>query len=174
VVLFEDETILRLFPVLRRSWSHVGEQAQVLISGLNAQGVLFCALNPKTGRRLLMVGSGMRQENVQAFLKLIHHHYQGTVYLMVDRAGLHTARKSQQLAGELNIELVWLAKQCPELNAADQLFKCLKADVSANHQYQSIEEHARAAVNYLHNLTKDQALIKAGVKSKNFWLKNKV
>jgi transposase len=173
-VLFEDETILRLFPVLRRSWSHTGEQAPIAISGRNAQRVLFCALHPKTGRRLVMVGKGMRQENFQGFLKLIHHHYHGTVYLILDRAGLHIAKKSKQLARELHIKLVWLPKQCPELNAVDQLFKCLKADVSANHQYQSIEEHARAAVGYLNNLTQEQALIKAGVKSKNFWLKNKV
>ena len=173
-MLFEDETILRLFPVLRRSWSHIGEQAPITISGRNAQLVLFCALNPKTGRRLVMLGKGMRQENFQEFLKLIHHHYPGTVYLILDRAGLHIAKKSKQLARRLHIVLVWLPKQCPELNVVDQLFKCLKADVSANHQYPTIEEHARAAEKYLHYLSKEQILTKAGVKSKNFWLKNKV
>ncbi len=122
----------------------------------------------------MMVGKGMRQENFQTFLQQIHQHYHGPVYLILDRAGLHTAKESQRLARALHIKLVWLPKQCPELNAVDQLFKCLKADVSANHQYQTIEEHARAAAGYLHNLTQKQALIKAGVKSKNFWLRHKV
>ena len=110
-MLFEDETILRLFPVLRRSWSHVGEQAPIAISGRNAQRVLFCALHPKTGRRLVMVGKDMRQELFQTFLLLIHHHYHRPVYLILDRAGLHTAIQSQQLARRLHIELVWLPKQ---------------------------------------------------------------
>jgi transposase len=171
VVLFEDETIVRLFPVLRRSWSQRGEQAPVAISGRNAQRVLFCALNPTTGRRLLMQGRGMWQEHFQAFLRLIHRHYRCPVYVLVDRAGLHTAGKSIQLAQELNIELVWLPKQCPELNCVDQLFKCLKADVSANHQYPTIEQHALAAEHYLRSLSREQALTKAGVLSKNFWLK---
>ena len=171
MVLFEDETILRLFPVLRRSWSKKGTQAPVLISGLNAQRVLFCALDPKTGRRLVMVKKGMRQENFQDFLKFIHQHYHCPAYLILDRAGLHTALKSGQLAIKLNITLVWLPKQCPELNAVDQLFKCLKTDVSANYQYPCIEEHARAAEDYLHSLSREQILIKAGIKSKNFWLK---
>jgi hypothetical protein len=170
-VLFQDETILRLFPVLRRSWSRKGGQAVVGISGRNAQRVLFCALNPKNGRRLVRVRKGMNQENFQDFLKFIHRYYRCPVYLVLDRAGLHTAKKSQRLAQDLHIELVWLPKQCPELNCVDQLFKCLKADVSANYQYPSIEEHARAAENYLHRQPNEQILIKAGVKSKNFWLK---
>ncbi|HYK55453.1 MAG TPA: transposase [Flavisolibacter sp.] len=174
VVLFEDETILRLFPVLRRSWSYEGEQAPVLISGRNAQRVLFCALNPKSGRRLVMVRKGMWQENFQDFLKLLHQHYHSPVYLILDKAGLHTAKESQRLARDLHVELVWLPKQCPELNCVDQLFKCLKQDVSANHQYKTIVEHARAAEKYLYNLTKEQVLTKAGVLSKNFWLKNKM
>ena len=116
----------------------------------------------------------MTQENFQAFLKLIHQHYHYPVYLILDRAGLHIALRSKQLARELHIELVWFPKQCPELNCVDQLFKCLKADVSANHQYKTIEEHARTAEKYVSALTKEQALTKAGEKSKNFWLKNKV
>jgi transposase len=113
----------------------------------------------------------MNQENCQDFLKFIHRCCRCPVYLVLDRAGRHTAKKSQRLAGDLHIELVWLPKQCPELNSVEQLFNCLKADASANYQYPSIEEQARAAENYLHRLTPEQILIKAGVKSKNFWLK---
>jgi hypothetical protein len=40
VLFFFDETILRLFPVLRRSWSRQGEQARVPITGRNAKRVL--------------------------------------------------------------------------------------------------------------------------------------
>jgi transposase len=121
-----------------------------------------------------MRGKGMRGENFQAFLHLIHQHYRCPVYLILDRAGLHIATKSIQLARRLHIELIWLPKQCPELNVVDQLFKSLKADVSANYQYNTIEQHARAAEKYLRSLTNKQALIKAGVKSQNFWLRNKV
>src|SRR5881398_2703941 len=51
VILFEDETILRLFPVLRRAWSLIGEPATVAISGQNAKQVLFGAINMHTGHR---------------------------------------------------------------------------------------------------------------------------
>ena len=44
VWLFEDETVLRLLPEIRRAWSLRGEQARIRITGKNANCVLFGAL----------------------------------------------------------------------------------------------------------------------------------
>src|SRR2546421_9208689 len=124
VLLFEDETILRLLPVLRRAWSLCGEQALVPITGRNAKRVLFGTLNPRTGHRIVMSRPNMRQENFQDFLRLLRHSYRGrAIWLLLDKAPSHTAPKSQALAGALNIELIWLPKQCSELNAMDQLWR---------------------------------------------------
>ena len=66
---------------------------------------------------------------------------------------------------------MWLPKQHSELNCVDQLWKSVKADVSANYQYESIKQHAQAAEEYVHSLTKKQILTKAGILSKKIWLK---
>lgn len=50
----------------------------------------------------------------------------------------------------------------------------MKADVSANYQYETIQQHAQAVEDYVHSLTKKQVLTKAGVLSKRFWLKEKM
>jgi hypothetical protein len=68
VLLFLDETILRLFPPLRFAWAFRGEQAEVRISGRNAKRVLFATINPRTGHRLILRRSRMRQEDFQIFL----------------------------------------------------------------------------------------------------------
>jgi transposase len=173
VLLFEDETMLRLFPVLRRAWSLKGEQASVAITGKNAQRVLFGSINMRTGHRLLMRYAKMNQLGFQTFLHLLRHSYSGhPIWLILDRASTHTAPKSQALAKALGIELVWLPKQCPELNAMDHFWKEVKADISANYQYVNIEKHALLAEEYALNLTKKQALKRAGILSKNFWLKS--
>ena len=75
VLLAQDETILRLFPVLRRAWSLRGEQAKVYISGRNAKRVLFATINPRTGHRLVMRRARMRQADFQAFLRLVRRRY---------------------------------------------------------------------------------------------------
>jgi hypothetical protein len=54
----------------------------------------------------------------------------------------------------------------------DHLFKEVKADISANYQYSNIEEHTAYAENYILMLTNKQALKRAGILAKNFWLKN--
>lgn len=172
VLLFEDETILRLFPELRRAWSLQGEQAAIDISGRNAKRVLFGTINVRTGHRVVMTAPRMNQQAFQNFLRLLRSRYRNKpVWLLLDGASAHIAPKSKALAKALDIELVWLPKQCPELNAMDHLFKEVKADISANYQYQSIDEHAGIAEAYILSLSNNQALKRAGILSKDFWLK---
>lgn len=171
----QDETILRLLPVLRRAWAQSGRQAQVAISGRNAQQVLSCALDIQTGRRLPVTHQGMTAAGFAAMLERIRRAYKSRpVYLLLDAGGLHKAKANQALARKLNITMVWLPKQAPELNAVDQLWRHVKAQVSANHQYPTIQEHVAAARAYLKGLFPKQTLLLAGVLSENFWLKTKV
>ena len=87
MLLFEDETIVRLFPVLRRAWSLSGEPAAVSISGRNDKRVLFGAINVRTGHRILLNQPAIRQAYFQAFLRLLRHCYRGRpIWLLVDRA----------------------------------------------------------------------------------------
>ena len=171
VVLFEDETILRLFPPLRARWAWKGEQAAVRVSGSNARLVLYGAINVRTGHRLLMRGGSMAQGWFQAFLRVIHRAYPGrAVWVVTDAARSHTAPGTLALAAALGIHFLWLPKQWSELNAMDQLWKELKSDISANRQYPTVDEQADWAERFILGLSPRQALTKAGVLSGNFWL----
>jgi len=171
VVLFQDETILRWFPPLRHAWAFRGQQAVVPITGNNAKRVLFGALNPRTGHRLVLRRVRQRQEDFQAFLRYLRRHYPGRpIWLLLDKAPGHEAGRSQALASRLGIEFVWLPKQCSELNAMDHLWKELKRLIAANRQYRTIDAEAQQAELWLLGLTAQEALRKAGVLSGNFWL----
>jgi hypothetical protein len=172
VLLFEDETILRLLPELRRAWSLRGRQARVPITGENAKSVLFGALNPRTGHRLVACGPSLRHECFQQFLRRLRRSYPGRpLWLLLDQASCHTTPTSQALAASLGMVLLWLPKQCSELNGLDQLWRALKADISANHQFKDIQEHACCAQAWIFSLTKTETLRKAGILSENFWLR---
>jgi transposase len=173
VLLFLDATILRLFPPLRFAWAFRGQQAQVRISGRNAKRVLFGVINPRTGHRLVLRRFGMRQEDFQAFLRYLRRHYPGRpLWLLLDRAPCHEAIKSQRLAAALGIELLWLPKQCSELNAMDQLWKELKRRMAANRQFHTADQGADYAEQWFLGLSPRQALRKAGTLSEDFWLKD--
>jgi transposase len=171
--LAEDETDLLLFPLLRANWSRRGTPARVLISGRNARRVVFGAMNLRTGKRLFLARQHQRQHDFQAFLELIHHHYRGRqVVLLLDENPSHTAKRSQQLASEFQIELLWLPKRAPELNPMDQLWGQGKDVISANRQYPNIDDHVTAFVEYLEFLTTWEARYTSGILSERFWLKS--
>jgi hypothetical protein len=162
-----------LFPILRRAWSLRGEQSIVPITGKNAKRVLFDTINPQTGHRIVLCRPNMRQENFQDFLRLLRRSYPGReIWLLLDEAPCHIAPKSLGLAQTLNIQLIWLPKQCSELNAMDQLWRGLKNDISANYQFRDIEEHAAWAQDWVLSLIRSEALLRAGIFSENFWLRS--
>ena len=173
VLLFEDETVLRLFPNLRRTWALKGQQGSIDITGRNAQRVLFGSINVRSGHQVLLKKPRMNQEGFQEFLHLLRTTYRRwPVWILLDGATPHKTKKSMALAKQLDIVLIFLPKQCPELNAMDHLWRHVKGEVSANYQYTTIDEHADVAQNYVHSLSNKEAKTKAGILSDNFWLKS--
>ena len=170
--LAEDETDLRLFPPLHCGWALRGQPAPVPISGHNAKRVLFGALHLRTGHRVFVERRQQRRVDQQAFLKEIRRHYPGGhVALLLDEDSSHTAGASQQLADELDIELLWLPKRSPHLNPMEHLWRHGKEVKSANHQYDSIDNQVEQFIDDLSGLSREEALRKAGILSEDFWLK---
>ena len=110
---------------------------------------------------------------LRQFRRFLVNGYPGRpLWLLLDKAPCHEAVRSQQLAARLGVVLLWLPKQCPELNARDQLFKDLKRLIAANRQFRTIDEEADYAEHWILTLTTRQALRKASVLSDDFWLKD--
>lgn len=173
ILLFEDETVLKLFPNLRRAWSLKGEQQHIAISGRNDQRVLFGTINVRTGRRIVLVQKHMWQQGFQALLRQVRKVYRSrSVWMLLDNATSHKTKSSLAMAAKLHITLIWLPRQCAELNAMDHLWRSLKKDISSNYQYKDIDNHADNAVHYIKALSNKQAKTKAGILSEYFWLKS--
>jgi transposase len=170
--LAEDETDRRLFPPRRAGWARRGEAAPVPISGGNAKRVLFGAIDIATGRRLFLARERQRGADFEDFLEEARRDCRGRpVALLLDEESSHTAAGSRGAAEDLGIELVWLPKRSPPLNPMDHLWRHGKERMSGNHQYASIDEQVERFIGYLRGLSADEALRKAGICSKDFWLK---
>jgi hypothetical protein len=171
-VLVEDETILRLFPPLRQAWGVRGSQVCVPITGRNDRRVLYGAINIRTGHRITQSGRSMRLFEFHAFLRKLRRHYRTgrRIWLVLDQHGTHDSPRTHQLAEALDIVLVMLPKQCPELSPMDHLWREAKRLISANRQYNTIDEQTAAAETWIHDLRPSEAKRKAGILSKNFWL----
>src|ERR1700745_3811280 len=111
VLLGEDETVLRLFPVLRRAWALRGAQAHVAITGCNAKRVLFGAIHLRHAHRIILRRPNMEQVHFQAFLRLVREAYPGRpIALLLDEAPSHRAAKRQGLPAQRGLELLWVAE----------------------------------------------------------------
>jgi DDE superfamily endonuclease len=173
VLLAEDETDLLLFPPQRACWSLRGQPKEVLLSGRNARRVVFGAMNLHTGTRLFLAREHQRAEDFQAFPRVVHHHYRSWhVALPLDEDSSHTAGASRELATWFDSELIWLPKRSPKLNPMDHLWGNGKDEISANRQYATIDDQVDRFIQYLSNLSAWEALHKAGVLSKRFWMRS--
>ena len=171
MVLFEDETILRELPPLRACWAKRGERAVVPITGNNARRCIFGVLNPRTGKRLFCIRRRNRGEDFRAFLHQVRARYKRwPICMILDQASSHTAKITQAEAEALRIELAWLPTACPELNPNELLWKSGKQNVSANRTFATVDQQARAFVEYLLALTPAAARKASGVMSPTFWL----
>jgi transposase len=146
----------------------------VPITGDNAKRVLFGAINIHTAHRIVLERKHAGGADARAFFTELRRRYRrsGTIWLLLDRASAHTAAASQALAAKLNINLLWLPKQAPELSAMDQLWRELKRVVAANRQARNIEALAAAGALWVLMLNPAEARRKAGMSSPHFWLRD--
>lgn len=169
--MFEDETDVLLFPPLRAAWARKGEEIPVPITGVNAKRVIWGALNIFTGYRLLWNSSQQRAADFVDFLGYARWRLRGWYIAMVlDGDRSHIAAASREEAEYLDIELIDLPKRSPHLNPVDHLWRHAKQEVSANRQYDSIDDHVQAFTQYISSLSPRETLRKAGVLSGKFWL----
>lgn len=164
--------MIRLFPPLRKSWARVGQQAQVLLSGQNARRVIFGALDLQRGKRVLLIRPRQQQRDFAMFLRLLRRRQpNGSLALLLDENRIHTLPQTLKLAAALHIVLIFLPKRSPHLNPADHLWRFGKQTFCANRQDLEIDALAAAFVDGLRHLSPHEALRKAGVFSKRFWLR---
>jgi transposase len=166
-----DEAISTETPPLHSCYGRAGQQISVPITGNRAKRILHGTINVSSGDVLLLITREWVQEAHQVFLRMIRSHWRGWhIVLFEDRGSPHTAEESVGLAYTLGIEVRWLPRATPELNAMDQLWRRTKGAVLANRPTQSIDASADRACDYILGLSRQERLRKAGVLSGNFWL----
>jgi transposase len=132
--------------------------------------VIFGAVNIETGHRVFAEEKKQTQGEFQNFLRLLRKEYRSYMILLVlDEDSSHTAKASKALAEKLHIELEWLPVRCSELNPLETLWGQAKDVVTANWQYENIEEHAWIFLNFIFSLSDREILQTSGILSGNFW-----
>jgi hypothetical protein len=171
VLLMLDETIITETPPLYAGYGHVGQQVRVPITGNRAKRILHGTINVQSGSVLLLITEDWTQDEHQTYLSMIRAYWRGwNIVLFEDKASQHTAPGSLAWAAHLGIEVRWLPKATPELNAMDHLWRHAKRETQGNRPPQPIDESAMDASWHILDLSPRERLQQAGVLSGNFWL----
>jgi len=166
-----DEVIICETPPLYSCYCRISEQCCVPITGSRQKRILHGAINIKTGDCVLLITDAFDQVTHQYFLEMIRRHWRAwNIVLFEDRAAPHKAEESFELAKELKIEIRFLPKATPELNAMDHLWRFVKEQALANRPTISIDKSADLACQYILEMNPYERLQKAGILSGNFWL----
>jgi transposase len=147
-----------------------GASPEVIISGRNARRTVVGFLNVLTGKLVRTIRQRTRGEDIAAGVRALGD-AEVRRLLIWDNAPPHQARIARGAAEALGIEIVKLPFRSPELNPLEDLWRSLKAVVAANRAYESVDELAERAVDYLDGLTEDDVLRLSGLLSSKFnWL----
>jgi len=167
----EDETIVTETPPLYNCYSRIGQQKCIPIIGGHDRRIVHGALNIRSGDVALLITKTWTNITHQDFLSVVRRHWRGwQIVLLEDRASPHTADDSQEYASDVDIEVRWLPRASPELNAMDQLWRHAKREALSNCPTRAVDESALALCRYIIDLSPRARLRQAGVLSGNFWL----
>ncbi len=167
-----DEIIVLETPPLYSCYARRGEQKSIPISGGHARRIVHGAINIGTGDVQLLITKTWNRFTHQGFLQVIRGHWRGwNLIAFEDRGSPHTAEDSQEYAASVGIQIRFLPRATPELNAMDHLWRQTKGPALANYPtLSSIDESAMALCQYIIDLSPQERLRKAGILSGNFWL----
>lgn len=166
-----DEPIVLETPPLYSCYARRGEQKRIAITGNHARRIVHGAINIRTGDIELLITNTWSAITHQDFLQVIRSHWRGWhIVLFEDRGTPHTAEDSQDFAASIGIQIRFLPRATPELNAIDHLWRHSKEPTLANCSTASLDDSALALCEYIIDLSPHERMRKAGVLSEHFWL----
>lgn len=157
-VLVEDETDLRLCPVLRRMWMRIGQQVRLSAPLTNQKRTLFGGIEIHTGEVFYRAFARKRTVEMIAFLEALLEHYAARpILLILDHASIHKSKLLRAwLAEHPQLELIYLPKYAAHRdNPIEKLWWHLKGYAAANRCCRSINELMSIVERYLDSLTPD-------------------
>jgi transposase len=158
-VLVEDETDIRLFPVLRRMWLRIGEQLRLIAPQQNEKRTIFGTIEIETGEVFYRTYRRKRTLEMIAFLSdLVAHYGSPSLLVVLDHASIHKSRALREwLALHPQLELAYLPRYGGHKdNPVEKLWWHLKGTALANRCCSSIAELVTAVDRYFAQLTPEK------------------
>lgn len=168
-ILFEDESVIRDYQAIQRTWSPIGKQRVLPTYGQHKGVKLVGTLNHETGGVFCVEEE---QYDVVVFLAFLHkvldHYPTGKVVMVLDNARIHHVKILLPFleVNEDHLELVFLHPYSPQLNLVEGLWKWLKESVINNVFFPNVQKIALKVREFINdvNLRRDKIITRLCVR----------
>ncbi|MED0676192.1 IS630 family transposase [Aneurinibacillus thermoaerophilus] len=155
VLLYEDESHIRSYQVLRSTWAEVGKQKQIPTYGHHVSVTLFGVVNVLDGDVLCMQSDTCNAEAFLSFLqKTLERYPENYIVMVLDNARIHHAKLIQPFLEENKerLYLMFLPPYSPHLNPIERLWKWMKESVIANRFHKNKNEIQKSIDSFLEGI----------------------
>ncbi|MFU2154706.1 IS630 family transposase, partial [Paenibacillus larvae] len=142
-LLFEDESMIRDYQAIQKTWFLRGKQHVIRTTGKHRGVKLLATVDYATGQIVWQEDEQYTAETFLNFLqKVISKYPDGKIVMVLDNARIHHAKLLHPFLEEMNgrLELVFLPPYSPQLNIVEGLWKWLKSDVINNVFFHTVTE----------------------------------
>jgi len=159
--LFEDESMIRDYQAIQRTWFEKGKQRVIKTTGKHRGVKLLATVDYCTGKVVWQEDEEYTAETFLTFLKRVLAAYPtGTIAMILDNARIHHAKLLQDFLREnKRLTLVFLPPYSPQLNVVEGLWKWLKADVVNNVFYHTVADIRKNVHCFMESILKDRSKI---------------
>jgi transposase len=155
--LFEDESMIRDYQALQRTWFAKGQQRIIQTTGKHRGVKLLSTVDYVTGKIVWREDEEYTAETFLKFLKQVLEVYPtGKIVMVLDNARIHHAKLLQPFWEEnTRLSFVFLPPYSPQLNIVEGLWKWLKTDVINNVFYHTVHDIRKNVRAFMDNIMLD-------------------
>lgn len=154
-ILFEDESMIRHYQAIQKSWFIKGKQRKIPTYGKNAGVKLIGILDYETGKVYCKEHEKYDAQVFLEFLKQVMSQYpKGKIVMILDNARIHHAKLLQPYLNEIKdrLELIFLSPYSPEINLIEGLWGWIKSSIINNVFYPSLNRVRDAVQKFIRHI----------------------
>lgn len=157
-----DEAHFQRHTSLMRMWSPKGHQPQIASASTREKVGFFGAIDLKSGRLLTKEASVFNADTFYDFICYLLSNTRGKIFLILDNARYHRARKLKKFFKQNQRRLVriFLPAYSPDLNPIERVWRITRRQVTHNRYFKDKEELKNSLIPYFSKLEQPNDALK--------------
>jgi transposase len=161
ILYFEDESCIRLTPVLGKTWSPIGKTPIQRVTGNRGSVAAISAISASGHLIFNLHRDKIRSDEIIRFLdQMLKHHARRHLVVVMDQAKPHTSKKVKAyIATQKRLHVYYLPSRSPEFNPDEKVWNHLKNEELKAHQARTLAELEKLTRSKLCRMSKNPNLL---------------